>query len=209
MFNKPPLTIGVIADTHLPYRLTHIPIPILEIFKDVDLIIHAGDVDQIDHLNPLAKLAPVYAVRGNFHFLDLSDGGKNLPRFIRLMLANQLVVVTHGHRAGIWELLFKIPDFLRWRLFRTGGQVLNLKVAKRLHKQYPEADIVIFGHTHAPFCHQIGQTLFFNPGPVVPTLTNWQSVGLIKIYADKVETEIIELNQYLLGKQFPKYYALN
>ena len=52
--------IGVISDTHGLVRPE-----VLEIFKGVDLIIHAGDIGGIAVLETLESIAPVMAVRGN------------------------------------------------------------------------------------------------------------------------------------------------
>jgi putative phosphoesterase len=54
------MIIGVIADTH------GLPRPeVLELFKGVSLIIHAGDIGTPDVLTTLKEIAPVRAVRGN------------------------------------------------------------------------------------------------------------------------------------------------
>ena len=39
--------IGLISDTHIPSRSKRLPDRVFEVFKDVDLIIHAGDLTQI------------------------------------------------------------------------------------------------------------------------------------------------------------------
>ena len=91
----PTLRIGLISDTHLPYRLYTFPPIIRQIFKGVDFILHAGDVDDIEYLLPLADMAPLYAVRGNFHVKDISWAGKNLPNDVHLTLASRSIVLNH------------------------------------------------------------------------------------------------------------------
>ncbi|MBN1479545.1 metallophosphoesterase [candidate division KSB1 bacterium] len=54
------LTIGIISDTH-----GVLPNEVMDIFSDVDQIIHAGDIGNEDILIELATLAPVVAVYGN------------------------------------------------------------------------------------------------------------------------------------------------
>ena len=39
---------------------------------------------------------------------------------------------------------------------------IEKKIQGRIIKENP--DVVVFGHTHARFCQNIGQTLYFNPG---------------------------------------------
>ena len=61
---KDKYSIGVISDTHGLLRPD-----VLEVFKNTDLIIHAGDIGSPDVLDALHTVAPVKAVRGNM------DGG--------------------------------------------------------------------------------------------------------------------------------------
>lgn len=64
-------TIGVISDTHGLFRPE-----VSEIFKDVSLILHAGDIGNPDVLKHLGTLAPVAAVRGNN---DSGGWAKRIP----------------------------------------------------------------------------------------------------------------------------------
>ena len=52
--------IGVISDTHGLLRPEA-----LEALKGVGRILHAGDIGDPDHLDALARIAPVTAIRGN------------------------------------------------------------------------------------------------------------------------------------------------
>jgi putative phosphoesterase len=54
------IIIGVIADTHGLVRPE-----VVELFRGVSLIIHAGDIGTPDALSALREIAPVRAVRGN------------------------------------------------------------------------------------------------------------------------------------------------
>ena len=63
MESKDHYSIGVISDTH-----GHVPSGIASAFKDVDLIIHAGDIGEDTVLDKLSKIAPVAAVRGNMDY---------------------------------------------------------------------------------------------------------------------------------------------
>lgn len=195
MLKPPDLTIGVISDTHLPYRMTTLPPIIFNIFKGVDIILHAGDVDEIDLLASLKKIAPLYAVQGNIHLTDFSSGGRDLPPQIELTLGRYKVVVTHGHRPGLMGWFMKIPEFLLADVLWSKGYTLNDEIANRLCKLYPEADIIIFGHTHVPYSQQIGKTLCFNPGSVVSDKHKMTSVGLLRLWSHKIETYIVPLAQ--------------
>ncbi|HEY85258.1 MAG TPA: metallophosphoesterase family protein [Chloroflexi bacterium] len=193
MRKKSSLTVGVLSDTHLPYRLPELPSRVADIFAGVDLILHAGDVDEIDLLQSLKEIAPLYAVRGNVHLGDLSWGGRNLPFVVQLTLAGYRITLTHGHRPGIAGWVFKARDVLRSRLGRAGQNKLNIEISERLSKLYPDADIVIFGHTHKAHVQQIDKTLFFNPGAVASAWREQASVGLLHLGEDGIKTEIIPL----------------
>jgi len=84
---KRKVTIGVIADTHGLIRPE-----LLDQFKGVDCIVHAGDVGSQEVLNALQEIAPVYAVRGN---ADKGALAKKLPKFEMFEVAGRVVYVIH------------------------------------------------------------------------------------------------------------------
>ncbi|MFQ5611356.1 MAG: metallophosphoesterase family protein [Anaerolineae bacterium] len=187
------LTVGVLADTHLPYRLKALPEQIKEIFKDVDLILHAGDVDRLECLSPLADVAPIYAVRGNVHFGDWSDGGRDLPLTVELTLAGRNVILTHGHLTGWRGWVSKVPHLLFYDILRPRLGALNHITIRHLARQHPQADVVVFGHTHAACCLRRNGTLFFNPGPVATVREQVPSVGLLRFSPETVTGRIVPL----------------
>src|SRR5574344_1306109 len=56
------MIIGLISDTHISNRASNIPEKVFEAFKNVDLILHAGDVIEESVIKELESLAPVIAV---------------------------------------------------------------------------------------------------------------------------------------------------
>lgn len=84
-----PLRIGIISDTHGLLRPE-----VLEIFADVNHILHAGDVGDIAVLRKLSEIAPVTAVRGN---TDSSPDCRALPLCETLRLASAEIFLHHGH----------------------------------------------------------------------------------------------------------------
>jgi len=69
--DKKNYVIGVISDTHGLLRPE-----IAEIFKGVDRIVHAGDIDRPPVLAALKEIAPVIAVQGN---MDRGEWARTLP----------------------------------------------------------------------------------------------------------------------------------
>lgn len=84
-----PLRIGIISDTHGLLRDE-----IAEVFRDVDHILHAGDVGDISVLQRLSTIAPTTAVRGN---TDTAPGCRNLPLCETVGLASAEIYLHHGH----------------------------------------------------------------------------------------------------------------
>jgi len=189
----PALTIGLLADTHLPHRLKQLPKEVLDALAGVDLILHAGDVDDPASLAPLEAIAPVRAVRGNFHVTDLAGGSADLPAAIEMELAGKRIVVTHGHLPG--PIGFAIKGVLiaakGLRLIDNG--TINRWMTRRLKRRYPQADVIVFGHSHLAHVTQIEGTLLVNPGAVYVTGKEQPTVARMRLGVDGPEVEIIQL----------------
>ncbi|MFW6264674.1 MAG: metallophosphoesterase family protein [Bacillota bacterium] len=158
------MKIGVISDTHIPTKRKKIPEIVFDLFQDVDLIIHAGDIVEWEVLELLEKYAPVKAVVGN---IDPPELKKKLPLFMELELKGYKFAITHGHSIR--------------------GHLMN-----KLSYTFPEADVIIFGHTHKPCNEMINGQLHFNPGsPTDRRMQKKHSVGIIELGED-ISSEIIE-----------------
>ncbi len=190
----PAFTVGLLADTHIPHRLKRLPQAVLDALAGCDVILHAGDVDDPAALEPLRAIASVYAVRGNFHIMDLSDGGATLPEVVALELAGRRVVLTHGHRPGFLGFWLKGLHVAALRLGLTDNGALNERIARRLARLYPQADIIVFGHAHKPHVEWSGQTLLVNPGTVCPSRREHPTVARMYIGEGRPVVEVIPLH---------------
>ncbi len=99
---------GIISDTHVSLKDDSDKIKALinqlkEIFKDVDEIIHAGDVCELFFLDELKKIAPTICVKGN------EDKIKNLKKFIKFSVGNYNIGVIHEQPEDL-ENFFKKND---------------------------------------------------------------------------------------------------
>lgn len=187
------LHVGLLSDTHIPHRLRRLPDAVLDALAGADLILHAGDVDDPAALEPLRAIAPVHAVRGNIHIQDLSDGGAMLPAVIELQLAGWRVVLTHGHQPGLLGFFLKGLDVIaQWMRLTDNGQ-FNHRNARRLARLYPEADIIVFGHSHRAHVEWVGRTLLINPGAVCVTPNEQPTVAWMRLGVGRPEVEIIPL----------------
>ena len=187
------LTVGLLSDTHIPHRLHHLPEAVLEALSGVDLILHAGDVDDPSALERLRAIAPVYAVRGNIHIQDLSDGGAVLPALVELQLAEQRIVLTHGHQPGLLGFFLKGLDVVtQWMGLTDNGQI-NQRTARRLVCLYPDADIIVFGHSHRAHVERVGRALLVNPGAVCTSSVEQPTVARMRLGVERPEVEVIPL----------------
>lgn len=169
------------------------PHAVLDALAGVDVILHAGDVDNPAALEPLREIAPVHAVRGNVHIQDLSDGGAALPAVIELRLAGQRLVLTHGHRPGLLGLGLKGLDVIAKRIGLTDNARSNWHIARRLARLYPEADLIVFGHTHRAHLEQVGSTLVINPGGVCTAWRERPTVARLRLGMGRPRVDFIPL----------------
>ena len=188
------LTVGLLSDTHIPYRLKCMPDAVFDALAEAELILHAGDVDVPGALEPLQAVAPVHAVRGNIHIQDFSNGGAALPAVVELHLAGRRVVLTHGHQPGLFGFSLKVLDVIAQWLGLADNSQTNQRIARRLAQLYPEADVIVFGHTHRAHVEQIGATLLVNPGAVCPSQKERQTVARMRLGAGKPEVEIVPIH---------------
>ena len=82
------MLIGVISDTHGLLRPEA-----LERLGGVKHIVHAGDVSRPDILEPLGRIAPTTAIRGN---VDEGAWAAGLPDQTTLRLAGHVIHVLHN-----------------------------------------------------------------------------------------------------------------
>lgn len=153
------MRIGVVADTHCPEFLDHLPDGLFERLRGVDLIIHAGDVGGRggeETLRRLGEIAPVEAVRGDH------DGGlPGLPPRRELTVAGRRIGVVHSNRTRL------IEEPVTFLSTVTLGQLwLNPGHKRWLRRQFPEADVIIYGHTHLAAAEEVDGALLFNPGAI-------------------------------------------
>ena len=148
------VTIGVIADTHIPDRARRLNPLVLEIFqnKQVEVILHAGDVSAPYVLDELEEIAPVHAVRGNRDIYTL----RHLPVQVTLTFAGFKVGMVHGHG----RLHNYLADKAHFLVF--GLQEEHYK--KRVIEALPGVDVMVFGHVHRRIYEWVEGVLLLNPG---------------------------------------------
>lgn len=154
------MRIGVISDTHGRLRKE-----VFDCFRDVQHILHAGDVGPPDILVELESIAPVTAVWGNTDGFELRARTQAVAQ---LELAGNRIVVEHGDRLGT-------------------------PTPERLRDAHPRARVIVYGHTHRPLVDDTDEVLVVNPGSAgaarfgIPP-----SVGILTL-SEEITMELLEL----------------
>ena len=162
-------TIGVISDTHIPSRGRFIPPEVFRLFKDVQLILHAGDLVDEQVIEELKILAPVEAVAGNMD-----------PASLQNKLGQVKVIKT-----GLLSIGLLHGDFM-------GRQVDPEQLSSVFNPVKLQA--VVFGHLHKPVYKMHKGTLYFNPGSVIdPRRSGRPTCGKLFIDGDSIAGEVISL----------------
>jgi putative phosphoesterase len=130
---------------------------VFEAFAEVDHVLHAGDVGSVDILAELEALAPLTAVYGNTDGFDVRH---RLPQVARIELDGFDIVVTHGDQLGS-------------------------PTPEKLNTLFPEAQVIIYGHTHRPLLTLVDVVVtVMNPGSAGPRRFKLPpSVGILELEA--------------------------
>ena len=187
--------IGVLSDTHglLDAR-------VLEHFKDVDEIWHAGDIGSDDVLRRLREFKPTRAVFGNM------DGGEvrySLSEFYRFRVEDVNVLMTHiGGYPGKYN-----PWLIPW--FRKSLEAKNAQIndpygeADRMNEVNKEMvnaiDLFVCGHSHILKVQYDNTYKFLTMNPGAAGKQGWQPCQtLLRFTIDgaKIDNlEVIELER--------------
>jgi putative phosphoesterase len=135
--------------------------------RESNLILHAGDFTYPEVLEEIEALGPpVAAVHGN---VDSDELLQRLPEARLVDAGGAKIAMVHdaGPAAGRLE---------------------------RMHARFPDADAVVFGHSHIPLHEAHGGFQIFNPGS--PTDKRRQphfTMGIARIADARVEFELRRL----------------
>ena len=125
------------SDTHLPKRARDLPAPLWTMVDEADVVVHAGDWVSVDLLDRIeARSRRLVAVYGN------NDGPAlraRLPEVARADLGGVRFAVVHetGPAAGR---------------------------ERRCAQRFPDADVLVFGHSHIPWDTRVPGLRLLNPG---------------------------------------------
>ena len=140
----------------MPRGTRRLPERCVELIASSDALIHAGDFVTAAVLEELESLGPpLHAVYGN---VDDRALRRRLPEALELEIAGVRLGIVHdaGPRSGRVE---------------------------RLRARFPQADGVVFGHSHVPEHARLGGFQVFNPGsPTERRRAPHRSMGILRIH---------------------------
>ncbi len=161
------MQIAIISDTHLPRGGRRLPEACVARLEGADLIVHAGDLTRLSVLHELRALGPpVLAVYGN---VDDWHVRRALPETAQVDCEGARLAVIHdaGPRAG--------------RL-------------ARMRARFPDADAVVFGHSHMPLHERDGAFQIFNPGsPTERRRAPAHTMGMASAQVGRLEFVVVDL----------------
>ena len=123
----------IVSDTHGSVRNFD---EVIEREKDIDMMLHLGDVEGDDNYMETILKCPVHIVGGNNDFFS------RIPNEIEIRIGKYKVFMTHGHG------------------YHVSTDTRRLKQAARARS----ADIVMYGHTHRPDIDLEDDVIVINPG---------------------------------------------
>lgn len=160
--------LAVISDTHLPRGGRALPDSCLERLRSADAILHAGDLMELSVLSELERIGPpVHAVRGNVDSAEL-----------QALLPLTRIVGVEGVRIA---------------MVHDGGPADGR--LERLRRRFPDADAVVFGHSHMPLHEERGGFAIFNPGsPTERRRSPRHTMGMATVADGRVAFELLNLD---------------
>jgi putative phosphoesterase len=162
------MRLAIVSDTHLPRGARAIPLACIERMRGADAILHAGDFMEPSVLEELRALGPpVHAVAGN---VDAPELHVELPatRIVKADGARIAMLHDSGPAGGRFE---------------------------RLRRRFPEAQAVVFGHSHLPLLEARDGFAIFNPGsPTERRRAPHHTMGMATVDGDGIEFELVELD---------------
>ena len=161
------VVIAVISDTHLPRGRRRLPDGCVERIRAADLLLHAGDISAPEVLDEIEAIGPpVRAVRGN---IDSAPLQLRLPEELSVDAEGATVAMVHD----------------------AGPAKRRLE---RMRARFPDADAVVFGHSHIPLHEERDGFQIFNPGS--PTDRRRQprhTMGLADVADGRVSFRLLAL----------------
>ena len=162
------MVVAVISDTHLPRGERRLPDACRERMRAADLIVHAGDWVAREVVEEISRFGPPLAgVYGN---MDSEDVRRLMPQVRTVEAGGARIAIVHD-----------------------GGRAAG-RLA-RLRERFPDADAVVFGHSHIPLHEERDDFQIFNPGsPTDRRRQPHHTMGVAAAEGGRLRFEIVTLD---------------
>lgn len=143
----------VVADTHMPRRAKQLPRQLSDALVQADLVVHLGDFTEMSAVSLFQSFGPLRAVHGNN---DAEEIRALFPKEQRFRIGPHRFALIHGDIGG--------------------------RTATSAARRISNADVVLFGHSHQPYCEQESGRLLFNPGsPTDKRWSEYRAFGILEV----------------------------
>jgi len=102
--------IGLLSDTHIPTVAVELPAQIKESFRNVDLILHAGDIYNVSVLDELERLAPVLAAEGDDDYIEVIKDKRVKKKHV--LTVESIIIWLMHEKPQSWGQDGKPPDVI-------------------------------------------------------------------------------------------------
>jgi putative phosphoesterase len=161
------VVVAIISDTHLPRGSRRLPERCVGSLRAADLILHAGDFTTAEVVKEIQSFGPFAAVHGN---VDSEEVRRLLPE-VRTVDADG-VRIAMLHDAG-----------------PASGRL------ERMRALFPDADAVVFGHSHVPLLEERDGFHIFNPGsPTDKRRQPHRTMGIGEVDGGRIRFRLVALD---------------
>ena len=161
------MRLAIVADTHMPRGGRRLPDECVARIRDANLVVHAGDFTAAEVVEEIEAIGPpLVAVHGN---VDAPEVVSRLPAVTTFDADGARIAVVHDAGARQGRLA-------------------------RLRERFPDADAVIFGHSHLPLHEEADGFQIFNQGsPTERRRAPAHTMGIAEARGGTVELSLVEL----------------
>lgn len=145
-----------------------LPEGIQQAVRGAEWVVHCGDFTGIGVLEEIKHLTPNFV--GVFGNTDPANIRRQLPHQVTLEIEGWRIAVIHPPWGGH-------PDGLE----------------RELARRFPDADAILFGHTHEPCKVKINDTLLLNPGQGYASFMVPASMATLTVSRSELRAELLTL----------------
>jgi len=174
------MSLIILSDTHMRGGGDNIPAPLADLLRQADMIAHAGDFVSSEALKYFQSAGKTVGVAGN---MDRYDVAKELPQKKIFDYSGRKIGLIHGHQAH-QDLRLNVEPGDDY------SSSAMIPFFKYLEMEFPQCEVIIFGHFHLAGIVRRSGRLLINPGTANPQSKN-RTCAELQVIHDKIDAKII------------------